>query len=81
MICRLCLNSANDTIQIFEGVGLTLNVAAVLAKYFWFQVSISIQIFVFILICICFSPKAMIPYRLKYAWPVGHVSVNSMSST
>ncbi|KAM8714186.1 hypothetical protein ACLKA7_014341 [Drosophila subpalustris] len=37
MICRLCLNSANDTIQIFEGVGLSLNVATVLAKYFWFQ--------------------------------------------
>ncbi|KAH8371987.1 hypothetical protein KR093_009585 [Drosophila rubida] len=37
MICRLCLNSANDTIQIFEGVGLTLNVATVLSKYFWFQ--------------------------------------------
>lgn len=51
MICRLCLNSANDAIQIFEGVGLTLNVAAVLAKYFWFQVSI--RIFVSIVICIC----------------------------
>ncbi|XP_017865891.1 PREDICTED: transcription factor grauzone [Drosophila arizonae] len=37
MICRLCLNSANDTIQIFEGVGLSLNVATVLAKYFWFE--------------------------------------------
>ncbi|KAH8407498.1 hypothetical protein KR222_003647 [Zaprionus bogoriensis] len=37
MICRLCLKSANDTIHIFEGVGLSLNVAAVLAKYFWFQ--------------------------------------------
>ncbi|XP_064542618.1 transcription factor grauzone [Drosophila montana] len=37
MICRLCLNSASDTIQIFEGVGLSLNVATVLAKYFWFQ--------------------------------------------
>ncbi|EDW02178.1 GH20040 [Drosophila grimshawi] len=37
MICRLCLNSVSDTIQIFEGVGLSLNIATVLAKYFWFQ--------------------------------------------
>ncbi|XP_037715869.1 transcription factor grauzone [Drosophila subpulchrella] len=39
MICRLCLNSVNDsdTIRIFEDVGLSLNVANVLAKYFWFE--------------------------------------------
>ncbi|EDW91588.1 transcription factor grauzone [Drosophila yakuba] len=39
MICRLCLNNVNDTdtIRIFEDVGLSLNVANVLAKYFWFE--------------------------------------------
>ncbi|XP_017077258.1 transcription factor grauzone [Drosophila eugracilis] len=39
MICRLCLNSVNDsdTIRIFEDVGLSLNVASVLSKYFWFE--------------------------------------------
>ncbi|XP_016991527.1 transcription factor grauzone [Drosophila rhopaloa] len=39
MICRLCLNNANDsdTIRIFEDDGLSLNVANVLAKYFWFE--------------------------------------------
>ncbi|XP_017040935.1 transcription factor grauzone [Drosophila ficusphila] len=39
MICRLCLNSVNDsdTIRIFEDIGLSLNVANVLAKYFWFE--------------------------------------------
>ncbi|XP_017014467.2 transcription factor grauzone [Drosophila takahashii] len=39
MICRLCLNSVDDsdTIRIFEDVGLSLNVANVLAKYFWFE--------------------------------------------
>ncbi|XP_020801310.1 transcription factor grauzone [Drosophila serrata] len=39
MICRLCLNSVNDadTLQIFEGLGLSLNVATVLSKHFWFE--------------------------------------------
>ncbi|EDV55123.1 transcription factor grauzone [Drosophila erecta] len=39
MICRLCLNNVNDrdTIRIFEDVGLSLNVANVLSKYFWFE--------------------------------------------
>ncbi|XP_034654607.1 transcription factor grauzone isoform X1 [Drosophila subobscura] len=39
MICRLCLNSVSDTdtIQIFESIGLTLNVATVMGKYFWFE--------------------------------------------
>ncbi|EDW31805.1 GL10766 [Drosophila persimilis] len=39
MICRLCLNSVSDTdtIQIFESIGVTLNVATVLGKYFWFE--------------------------------------------
>ncbi|EDW48506.1 transcription factor grauzone [Drosophila sechellia] len=39
MICRLCLNNVNDTdtIRIFEDVGISLNVANVLAKYFWFE--------------------------------------------
>jgi len=48
MICRLCLNSVNDsdTIRIFEDVGLSLNVANVLAKYFWFEVRPS-YVFIF----------------------------------
>ncbi|KAH8290645.1 hypothetical protein KR054_004753 [Drosophila jambulina] len=39
MICRLCLNSVNDadTLQIFERLGLSLNVATVLSKHFWFE--------------------------------------------
>ncbi|KAH8292941.1 hypothetical protein KR018_001505 [Drosophila ironensis] len=40
MICRLCLNNiapATDTIDIFAALGVSLNVAHVLAKYFWFE--------------------------------------------
>lgn len=38
MICRLCLKHIKDVIHIFDEIGIELNVAAVLAKYFWFEV-------------------------------------------
>ncbi|KAH8275682.1 hypothetical protein KR026_012478 [Drosophila bipectinata] len=40
MICRLCLSNNVpdfDTIDIFEAMGVSLNVANILAKYFWFE--------------------------------------------
>ncbi|KAH8319746.1 hypothetical protein KR074_004907 [Drosophila pseudoananassae] len=40
MICRLCLDNNVpdfDTIKIFEAIGVSLNVANILAKYFWFE--------------------------------------------
>lgn len=37
MICRLCLKHIKDVINIFDEIGIELNVAAVLAKYFWFE--------------------------------------------
>ncbi|XP_014085188.1 transcription factor grauzone [Bactrocera oleae] len=37
MICRLCLKHFKDVINIFDEIGIELNVAAVLAKYFWFE--------------------------------------------
>ncbi|XP_068146515.1 transcription factor grauzone [Drosophila tropicalis] len=39
MICRLCLNTASDEdiIHIFDSAGQSINVASILAKYFWFE--------------------------------------------
>ncbi|KAH8401083.1 hypothetical protein KR009_003008 [Drosophila setifemur] len=40
MICRLCLSNNipdSESIEIFAGVGLSLNAAQVLGKYFWFE--------------------------------------------
>ncbi|XP_036331074.1 transcription factor grauzone-like isoform X1 [Rhagoletis pomonella] len=37
MICRLCLKDITEVINIFDERGVELNVAAVLAKYFWFE--------------------------------------------
>ncbi|XP_054738115.1 transcription factor grauzone [Anastrepha obliqua] len=37
MICRLCLKDITEVINIFDEIGTELNVAAVLAKHFWFE--------------------------------------------
>ncbi|CAD7013760.1 unnamed protein product [Ceratitis capitata] len=37
MICRLCLKDITEVINIFDDVGVELNVSGVLAKYFWFE--------------------------------------------
>ncbi|XP_030373782.1 transcription factor grauzone [Scaptodrosophila lebanonensis] len=37
MNCRLCLNIASESMQLFEGIGLSLKAASVIAKYFWFE--------------------------------------------
>ncbi|XP_067631679.1 transcription factor grauzone isoform X2 [Eurosta solidaginis] len=37
MICRLCLKDIIDVINIFDDMGVQLNVAGVLSKYFWFE--------------------------------------------
>lgn len=40
MICRLCLKDSTEVIQIFDVVGIELNVSIVLGKYFWFEVGV-----------------------------------------
>lgn len=37
MICRLCLKDILEVINIFDEIGIELNVVGILKKYFWFE--------------------------------------------